>query len=393
MSKLRAGIVGLGARGSSLLKDVLIKMDDVVISAVCDQYEDRVKEAADVVENAVGTRPFECVDYKELVKKEYVDCVLVVTSWRSHIEIAKHCMEQGIPVGSEVGGAVTLDDCYDLVETYERTKTPYMFMENCNYGRRELMALNMARQGVFGEIVHCSGCYAHDLRHEVAFGKEERHYRLYEYLNRNCETYPSHELGPIMQVLDINRSNRLVSLSTFCSKAAGMHEYIKTQKPDDTELRDAVFAQGDVVTTVIKCENGETVTITLDTTLPRYYSRGFTVRGTKGMYEEVTDSVFVDSEEERKKEFEWSKHWGNAKDYEAEYDDEIWKTVSPEALESGHGGIDWFCYKDFFDHVRSGEPMPIDVYDGAVIMAITPLSEKSAAAGGIPVEIPDFKSR
>ncbi len=384
-------MIGLGARGTSLVKDMLVKMDDIIITAVCDLYEDRVKEIADVAEQTWGIRPFETLDYKEIVDAEKVDCVLVITSWRSHTEIAKYCMEQGVPIGSEVGGAVTLDECYQLIDTYECTKTPYMFLENCMYGRREMMVANMARQGVLGEIVHCKGAYAHDLRGEVAFGKENRHYRLYEYIHRNCDNYPTHELGPIMRVLGIPEKNRFVSLSSFASKAAGMKAYISKEKVDDAEMKNVEFSQGDIITTVLTCENGETAVITLDTTLPRFYSREFTVRGTKGMYEEATDSVFLDKEEDRKMDFEWKKQWGNAEQYEKEYDAPIWRHVTKEEMDSGHGGIDWFCYQDFFKRVKSKEPMPVDVYTAAILMAITPLSEESIRNGGIPVTVPDFK--
>lgn len=390
MDKLRVGVIGLGSRGSSLLKDLFVSMNNIVITAVCDLYEDRVKDSADVVEKAGFPRPFETTDFKEVVDAEKVDCVLIITSWDSHTKIAIHCMKAGIPCASEVGGAHKLSECYELVKTYEETKTPYMFLENCNYGQRELMVLNMVKKGLFGEIVHCSGGYCHDLREEVSFGKENRHYRLNEYLNRNCENYPSHELGPIMQVLDVNRSNRLMTLSTTCSKSAGLHEFCRQKKADDKELCNAKFAQGDVATTVITCENGETIVITLDTTLPRFYSRGFTVRGTKGMYQEDNDSVFIDGKD-NDKDFKWNEYWGNAKDYCEEYEHPIWANITEEEKKAGHGGMDYLCYNDFFKHVISGEPMPIDVYDGATIMAITPLSEMSVASGGMPVQIPDFK--
>ena len=160
-------------------------------------------------------------------------------------------MEQGIPVGSEVGGAYTLDECYRLVRTQERTGTPYMFLENCNYGQRELMVLNMVRKGLFGQIVHCSGGYCHDLREEITTGRENRHYRLEEYLSRNCENYPSHEMGPIMKILDINHANRLMTLSSTASKSVGLHEYCLSHKSDNEDLCRAKFAQGDLVTTVI----------------------------------------------------------------------------------------------------------------------------------------------
>ncbi len=392
MKKLRIGVIGLGARGYYLTKNLFPHLSQGDIVAVCDRYEDRVKAAADLLVEAGFPRPFETTDYRKLIDRELVDCILIISSWDSHVEITLACMEAGIPVGCEVGGAYTLDDCYRLVETYERTRTPYMFLENCNYGKRELMVLNMMKAGLLGEVVHCSGGYCHDLREEVANGKENRHYRLHEYSTRNCEQYPSHELGPIMQVLGIHHGNRLVSLSSTPSRSAGLHEYCQKHKADDSDLRDRVFTQGDIITTVLTCEHGETVVLTLDTTLPRAYSRGFTVRGTKGAYFEDTDSVFLDGKD-NDKDFCWHDAWGNAADYEEEYLDERWKNVTPEMEAAGHGGMDYLCYGDFLDHVLSCEPMPIDVYDGALIMAITPLSEQSIQNGGVPVTVPDFKNR
>ena len=252
------------------------------------------------------------------------------------------------------------------------------------------MVLNMVRKGVFGEIVHCSGGYHHDLRHEITHGKELRHYRLNEYLTRNCENYPTHELGPIAQVLDINRGNRFVSLTATASKSAGLHEFVKEKKADDTELLNAKWAQGDIVTTVIKCERGETIVLTLDTTLPRnFYSRGFTVRGTKGMYEESTQSVFIDNGEQKECREE---SVNNVEKFTEKYDHEIWKKYLADGVQGGHGGMDYLVYSDFFDCVKNNKPMPIDAYDAAAWMCITPLSEKSIAMGGMPQEIPDFKN-
>lgn len=393
MEKLRLGIVGVGKRGTSLMK-LFLKMDQVQVVAVCDLYQDRVDAASEEVVNQGFEKPFGTTDYKELVTKDKVDCIVVTTSWRTRVEVVTYSMKQGVPVGSEVGGANSLEDCFELVRVWEETKTPYMFCENCNYGERELMVLNMVKKGLFGDIVHCEGGYCHDLREEIGTGREKRHYRIDEYLNYNRENYPSHELGPIMNVLDINRSNRLVSLASFSSKSMGMNAWAK-EKSDKKELQDAKFNQGDVVTTVITCANGETIVLTLDTTLPRAYSRKFTVRGTKGMYMEDNDSVFLDSKNALQHDAAaWREEWGNAKTYaEGEYAHPLWANITDEDREKGHGGMDYLCYSDFFNHVISGEPMPIDVYDGATIMAISPLSEISIKSGSIPVAIPDFKKR
>lgn len=388
---LRVGIIGLGQRGSMLLKDVLLKMEKIKITAVCDVYEDRAEKAAEAVGEKYGDAPFKTLDYKELLSKDKVDAVIVAAAWEAHFEIAVAAMRAGIPIGLEVGGAYSVQECWDLVRSCEETKTPFMLLENCCYGRRELMVKNMVEQGAFGEIVHCSGGYHHDLREEVSFGRENRHYRLNNYINRNCENYPTHELGPIAQLLKINRGNRMVSLSSFASKSAGLKEYIKQHKSDDEALMNTEFAQGDIVTTVIKCAGGETIVLTLDTTLPRYYSRGLTVRGTKGMYEEATDSVFIDG---RDNEAEWDwKNSGkllNAKDYCDEYEHPVWKKYLEEGTIGGHDGIDWLVCNAFVDSITENKPCEIDVYDAAAWMCITALSEQSIACGGQPVPIPDF---
>ena len=248
----------------------------------------------------------------------------------------------------------------------------------------------MVQQGVMGRIVHCEGGYRHDLRDEIAFGKENRHYRLKNYLNRNCENYPTHELGPIARLLKVNRGNRMVSLTSVASGAFGMKEYIKEHKADDAELMNAEFAQGDVVTTLITCANGETITLTLDTTLPRYYSRGFYVQGTKGMYMEDNASLFLEGEEHAKDHFEWKKHWGNVEEYRDKYEHPVWKQYLDEGVKQGHGGMDWLVFCEFVESVRNKTEVPIDVYDMAAWMCITALSEESIAMGGHPVAIPDF---
>ncbi len=261
-------------------------------------------------------------------------------------------------------------------------------LENCCYGQIEMMLLNMVQQGVLGEIVHAEGGYLHDLRDEVAQGKELRHYRLRNYLSRNAENYPTHELGPIAQMMNINRGNRMMTLVSTASRSAGIDEYIKTKKGDDEQLMAARFNQGDVVTTTITCANGETITLKLDTTLPRYYSRGLLVQGTKGMYNEENNSIFLEGEHDTE-HFYWSKHWGNAKNYREQYESKTWRDYLDEGIKGGHGGMDWLVMDAFFEALDKGEAMPIDVYDMAAWMAITPLSEDSIATGQ-RVSIPDF---
>ncbi|QUO31207.1 Gfo/Idh/MocA family oxidoreductase [Faecalicatena sp. Marseille-Q4148] len=390
MKNLNVGIVGLGVRGYWLMKDVILLMPGVKVTAVCDVYEDRNERAAKLTEEVCGHVPATETDYKKLIARDDVDVVVVSCAWESHIKVAIDAMKAGKPVGMEVGGSYSVKECWDLVDTYEATQTPFMFLENCCYGRRELMALNMVKQGLFGDIVHCRGGYMHDLREEVSEGEKNRHYRLRNYIHRNCENYPTHELGPIARILNINHGNRMLTLTSMASRSAGIQEYIKDRMSDDEKLMNTRFAQGDVVNTMIKCAGGETILLTLNTSLPRFYSRDFTVCGTKGMYEEENDTVFVDKKYTAEEEWDFKANWGNAKDYEKDYEHPIWQKFLNDGVQGGHGGMDWLVFEAFFESIRNGEPCPIDVYDAASWMCISALSEESIAMGGHPVAIPDF---
>lgn len=385
--RLKLGLVGFGNRGTGLLQGVLIPMSevDVDLCAVCDLYEDRAENAAKLVEEACGVRPLCTTDYHEVVNAD-VDAIIVMTAWESHIEIAIAAMKAGKPVAMEVGGAYSVEDCWDLVHTSEETGMPCMLLENCCYGKRELMVLNMVKRGLFGELVACEGGYLHDLREEVATGEEKRHYRLRNYLNYNRENYPTHELGPIAKVLGINDGNRMVSLVSMASCARGLNAYVADRYGAAHPLAAAEFKQGDVVKTVIRCAGGQLITLTLDTTLPRSYSRDFTVRGTKAAYFESNDSVFVDRQDEEF-EFDGKGLWGSAEKYEEEYLHPLWKENNAFG---GHGGMDGMVFRAFVESVKAGVRPPIDVYDTAAWMCISAISEKSIAEGGTPQEIPDF---
>ena len=387
--RLKIGIIGLGGRGFGLLQDVILEMDEIDVVAVCDCYDDRMDRAAKKVEMVKGNKPFATNDYKTLIAHEAVEAVVVASSWADHIEPAICAMKSGKYVATEVGGAYTVEECWEIVDTYETTGTPCMFLENCCYGRDELMILNMVKQGLFGEIVHCAGGYQHDLRSEVAYGKENRHYRLANYKYRNGENYPTHELGPIAKILDINKGNRMLTLTSVASKARGLHEFIVREKGEADELSQFNFAQGDIVTTLIQCARGETIALTLDTTLPRPYSRGLRVQGTKGMFLEDNRSLFIDGVHNAY-DLEWDKAWNNIEDYRSQYEHPLWKEFLGAGVKGGHGGMDWLVLKAFFDCAREDKAVPIDVYDMASWMVITALSEQSVAMGGQVVPIPDF---
>lgn len=392
MENIRVGIVGLGCRGSMILEGLLLGMEGLKITRVCDTYEDRVNKEIAAVEKIKGYRPLGTTDWHDLITCGDVDAILVLSSWENHVPVCLAAMEAHIPVATEVGGAYSLDDCWQLVRTQERTGSHFMFLENCCYGREEMLVMNMIKEGLFGQIVHCEGGYAHDLRTEVLFGRENRHYRLRNYIGRNCENYPTHELGPIAKILHINRGNRMLNLVSMASCAHGLNDYAQTHSDVDPALRTQRFAQGDIVSTLIRCANGESIAITLDTTLPRPYSRHFTVRGTRGMYNEDNSSIYLDRDHNESMHFNWQPQWNNVQNYFTDYEHPLWNQFLHDGVKGGHGGMDYLVYDAFFASVRNGTPAPIDVYDAAVWMAVTPLSEASIAAGSAPVDFPDFTS-
>lgn len=396
MSKLKIGLIGLGQRGAAygmadgsigLLGNIL-NNSDVLVTALCDSREERINFAAEKVIAAGQKKPLLTTDYKEVLSGG-VDAVIVCTSWASHVEVALEAMKTGIAVGIEVGGTHDLDDMKKLVATYEKTKTPFMFLENCCYNKDELLVTSLARNGKLGEICYCHGAYCHDLRNEITeVGLKRGHYRLEEYKNHNCENYPTHELGPIVKLLGITRGNKFTRLTAMASKSRGLDEYINSHD-EVSALKGVKFRQGDVVTTAIECENGELITLKLDTTLPRLYDREITVSGTKGYYNQTLRSVVLDGDRFDHEKNVIQDSLNSQDDYD-EYLPDDWKTITEEQLKTGHGGMDSVMLKHFFIAVKNKEEMPIDVYEACAMMCVTALSEESIKKGGAPVEVPDF---
>ena len=394
MRKIKLGIVGLGDRGYGLLRDVIVKSEDYEVVAVCDIFDDRNENAVSLIKSETGVDAKTYKDYKKLLKDPDVEAVLVATGWEMHNDVAIAAMKNKKAVALEVGGAFAIKELWDLVDTYEETKTPIMLLENCCFDWAEMTATSMARDGILGDIVYCSGAYGHDLRYLLSSAWKNRNYRLDEYIKRNCDNYPTHDLGPIAKVLDINRGNRMISLVSVSSRAAGLKEYIKNHPEIDENIETINVKQGDVVNTIITCANGETILLRLDTTLPRYYSRDFTIRGTKGMYEQAPNSVFLDGDNEtgfNNGGFgNKSEKLNNLQKYEEKYLPEMLKGFTKEERLNGHSVPDTVEFKVFANALRNGEEMPIDVYDTAAWMSISCLSEQSIALGGTPQTIPDF---
>lgn len=382
---VRLAVLGLGCRGITQL-DVLLDMPDVAVTAVCDFHADRIEAGQERVFKARNVRPFGSTNPSECIHRDDVDAVIVMTGWETHIPLCIEALRAGKRVAMEVGGATSVEECWQLVRASEETGIPVMFLENCCYGETELTLLNMIRQGVFGEIVHCAGSYAHDLRDEIGNGDINRHYRQAHFLHRNGELYPTHELGPIANILNINRGNRMLTLTSMASKACGMHEWLQTHRPD-SPLVNAKFNEGDVVTTLIRCANGETILLSHDCTLPRFYSRGGVVRGTKGMWMEDGRAIYLEGITPVSG---WDHRPESDGKYMEQYRHPLWKAYHEFGVRGQHDGMDYLVLRAFIDSVQNQTEPPIDVYDAAAWMAITALSEESIAQGSAPVSIPDF---
>ena len=385
---VRIGVIGLGGRGRGMLGE-LLGCEGVIVPAVCDKYEDRAREGAAIVLEKTGQPADVYLDYHALLAREDLDAVMCPTTWITHARIAVDAMRAGKHVAIEVGGAASIEECWQMVRASEETGKFCMLLENCCYDRNEMAIFNMVKQGVFGEIIHMQGGYQHDLRDEICLGRENRHGRLYNFQHRNGELYPTHQLGPISKVLGINRGNRYIALSAMASKSRGLNEWTRKHMGEGYDLNDYPFNEGDVVTTMLRCANGETVVLTHDCSLPRPYSRGYRVQGTKGLYMEDGNAIFLEGVT-KDDPGNWMHAWEKFDAYRDEYEHPLWKQYRIDGVHGGHGGMDFLVLSAFVESLRLEAAPPIDVYDTAAWMAVTVLSEQSIAIGGAPVPFPDF---
>lgn len=394
--KIKIGYVGLGARGAWVLEGCFRHMKDVEIPMICDLRDKGLEKGLELLREVGRPDPIMTKRYEDLLENPELDAIVLMTDWSNRAAMAEQSMRAGKYTAIEVGCAFDLSECYRLIDTYEETQVPLMMLENCCYGRREMMVMNVFRQGLFGEIVHCNGAYHHylpeedllrDENHDPLTGAEgeKTHYRIQSYMHRNCDQYPTHALGPISKILGINRGNKMLTLSSHASKSRGLKAAAAKQLGADSPYAKMEYRQGDVVTTLIHCLNGETIRLTLDTTLPRpYYSRDFTVRGVHGMYTEERKLLYFD---DMKENDDW---FDNEKEMFEKYDHPLHREYVKLGERGGHGGIDWLVCRGFVESVKAGTNTPIDAYDTVAWMAIAPLSEASIAMGGAPVEVPDF---
>jgi len=402
--RLRVGVIGTGMRGQVLLSE-LLKQDGVDVAALCDIERFMLDRALQALAEAGRPAPrvFTGSDeaWRDMLADARLDAVLIATPWGLHAPQAIAAMEAKVAVGCEVVAGISLQDHWDVLRAQQRTGTPYMLLENVCYRRDVLAVLDMVRQGLFGELVHVQGGYEHDLRAVkfnsgepgkpygggVEFGDKgwsEAKWRTPHSVRRNGELYPSHGIGPCAQWLDIHRGNRFTRLTSHASKARGLHDYVVKQGGAGHPNAKVGFALGDIVTTQIACENGETVLLTHDTSLPRPYSLGFRVQGTGGIWMDLNQSIYLEGRSAEAHRWEPAQAWLDR------YDHPLWKAHGERAAGGGHGGMDYFVVRAFVEALRAGEPMPIDVFDAVAWSAITPLSEQSIAEDNRTLEFPDF---
>ncbi|MFS4456048.1 Gfo/Idh/MocA family protein [Maribacter sp. 2304DJ31-5] len=399
--KLNIGMIGVGLRGTNHLNNLLLRKD-VSITAICDIDPARINLAKNLISKAGFKAPQvfgkDDYDYRNLLELKNVDAVIISTPWLWHTRMAVDTMKAGKYTGVEVSASNTLEECWDLVNTHEATGTHMMILENVNYRRDVLAVLNMVKQSVFGELVHFRCGYQHDLRHvklndgKTAYGKgvefgekgiSESKWRTEHAVKRNADVYPTHGLGPIAVMADINRGNRFVSLTSHATKSIGLHNYIVEVGGEDHPNAKVKFRQGDVITSTINTANEETIIITLDSNLPRPYSLDFRVQGAKGLWEVNGNRIYVEGKSEPHR-------WDKATEWLTKYDHPLWKKYGEYAVGAGHGGMDFFVLNSFVESAKANIAPPLDAYDAAAWSAVTPLSEASIANNGEPQDFPDF---
>jgi predicted dehydrogenase len=399
--EIKIGFIGTGLRGRNHVSNIL-SHENVVCPAFCDIDPKAVELTQKIYADKGKPEPVVYTGhewvFKEMLEKEDLDGVIIATNWRWHTPMSLAAMEAGVFVGTEVSGAFSVDECWELVNTHQRTGTHLMFLENVCYRRDVMATLNMVRDNVFGELLHFRGGYQHDLRTvkfndgegglvygEGAYG--EARWRTQHSLHRNADLYPTHGLGPVMTWADINRGNRLTTISSHATKARSLAEYAKNHADggENHPYAKASWQLGDVVTSTITTAHNETIIITHDTNLPRPYSLGFRVQGVNGLaeFDYYTKRVYVEGQSEPHR-------WDFGEDWFEKYDHHLWQEFGELAVGGGHGGMDFFLDRAFVEAVRGNEAPVLDVYDAAVLRAITPLSEASILQGGAPQPIPDF---
>lgn len=387
MDVVRIGFVGVGGQGTSHVENFL-KIPGVEVKAVCDIIEERVARAQKMVEDAGRKKPEGYSrgprDFERLCDRDDIELVFNSTPWEWHVPVSLAAMESGKHTAMEVPAATRIEDCWKLVDTSEKTRRHCIMMENCNYDKVEMMILNMVKKGLFGELLHAECGYLHDLRGVKFDVQGEGAWRRAHSMTSNGDLYPTHGLGPIAQCFDINRGNGFDYLVSAGTKTRGLHLYALEQFGAGSEQAKETYRLSDIVTTLIRTKNGETIIVKHDTNSPRPYSRDILVQGTKGIVRKYPEAkIYIEGKSEPHR-------WDPLDAYLQEHNHPIWADLEEKSKGAGHGGMDFIEDYRLIQTLRKGLVPDMDVYDAAAISAVTELSGKSIRNDGEPQKFPDF---
>jgi hypothetical protein len=383
---VRIGFVGVGGQGGSHVRNML-GVPGTRITAICDINESRAKAVQKWVVDAGQKEPTLYTrgprDFERLCETEDLDLVFNATPWEWHVPVCVAAMKNGKHAATEVPAAMTLDDCWQLVEQAEKFRKHCVMMENCNYDRPEMMVFNMVRQGLFGEILHAEGGYLHDLRSVKFSDKGEGLWRRAWASKMNANLYPTHGLGPVANCMDINRGDRFEYLVSMSGPSRGLQGWAKEHFPADAPQRSEKYVLGDINVSLIRTARGRTIYVSHDTNLPRPYSRIHLVQGTRGLFQGYPNRVYIEGMSPEHK-------WENADGYYAQYDHPLWVELTKRAEGAGHGGMDYIEDYRLIKCLREGLPTDMNVYDAASLSAVVHLSERSNARRSAAIDFPDF---
>jgi len=400
LDKVRIAMIGVGARGSGHARQ-LAAIEGTEIVAIADLYEDLVDRSVRNCQEAGAGRHQNIQRYfgeeslwKKMLEEVKPDAVFIATNWKNHAPMALEVMKQGAHAFVEVPIALTVEEMWDLVNTSERTKKHCMMMENVNYGREELLYLNMCRQGVIGEILHAEAAYIHELRSQME--EQERgtgSWRTPHYAYRNGNLYPTHGLGPVAQYMNLGRGeDQFATLVSFSSPARGRKLYAEKNYSADHKWNQLKYEGGDINTSIVKSTLGKTIMIQWDETSPRPYTRHNLVQGTSGILAGFPTRIALEGGVEGATEnhHRWAEGEQLDKIYE-QYEHPMYKRLGALAQKmGGHGGMDFMMLYRIVECLRTGEALDQNVYEGCLWSAVAPLSEASVAQGGMPQQFPDF---
>jgi predicted dehydrogenase len=384
---VRVGFVGVGGMGSAHVQNYL-NIEGVEVKAICDVVPAKVERAQKWVVAAGQPKPTGYSngpeDFRRMCETEELDLVMTATPWEWHVPVCLAAMKNGKHAATEVPAAMSLDDCWALVETAEKLKKHCQMMENCCYDRIELMTLNLVRKGLLGEVLHAEAGYLHDLR-GVKFSNEgEGLWRRAWAQKLNGNLYPTHGLGPVAQCMNVNRGDAFDYIVSMSSPVRGLHEYAVATFGADSPQAKERYVLGDVNTSLIKTKLGKTIILIHDTNLPRPYTRINLVQGTKGLAHKWPDRIYVEGKAAKPHQ------WDDFEKFAAEFEHPLWRAIASKGEGRGHGGMDYIEDFRLIQSLRRGEPLDQDVYDAAAWSAVVGASVKSVAGKGRPVTIPDF---